>query len=68
MNLEIDEHCGFRVNASCDEWWEEFDSDKNDAFGNDFGRTQWCDSRNSAIKAWNYCTVESIKTDHQDFW
>jgi len=58
---------GFRVGASCDEWAKAALEDK-DAFGNDFGRTQWCDSREEAVDAWNYDVEHSIKENHKNYW
>jgi hypothetical protein len=59
---------GFRVGAICDEWLNAFMSKDNDAIGNDFGRTNWCESVEEAIKAWNNDVIESVKHNHKNYW
>ena len=80
MYLEIDEEnfsikdgkrhfdTAYRIGAGCEEHSKAFNSDENDAIGNDFGRTQWCDSEQEAIEEWNYCIQHTNKHGHKDFW
>jgi hypothetical protein len=77
MYLEKDEACiyikngttiGFRIGADCEEHWKVFNSKDNDTMGNDFGRTQWCESREEAIEAWNYDVEHSVKNNHKNYW
>jgi len=75
MYLETDEQCvyidgglGFRIGADCDKFTEEFHSERNDTLGNDFGRTQWCKSKEEAIDSWNIDAVESVKCNHKNYW
>ncbi len=72
MYLEIDtdeneEEIGFRIGAYCDTWSKAAMADKW-TIGNDFGRTNWCETYDDAVDAWNYDAIESKKCNHEKYW
>jgi hypothetical protein len=69
-NISFEDDSAFRIGAYCDEWYNASEEARKsgDPSGNSFGRTNWCDSLEEAIKDWNYCVVEGKKVNYKNFW
>jgi len=67
--VEVDDICPIRVGSMCDEHTIAFNDDSlNDAFGNDYGRGDWCLSLWCAIFVYNERVIAGATTNQLLVW